>query len=104
MAAKRCPVIIDGVECGLPIEEYAVEVDLFLQIFRCALGHRSYAAPSHATPASPVGFGVVEFRRKPTEETWHFWQWPTDYFISSKNPSGAYEVCNECIVKSQSER
>lgn len=107
MAEKRCPVIIDGEECGLPVE-YAAEADLFLQVFRCALGHRSYAVPSHATPASPVRFGVVEFRRKPTEETWHFShtcsQWPTDDFISSKDPSGAYEVCNECIVKSQSER
>ena len=109
MADKRCPVIIDGVECGLPIEEYAAEVDLFLQIFRCALGHRSYAALSEVNlNLNPISFGVVEFRRKPTAETWHFWptcsQWPTDDFISSKDPSGAYEVCNECIVKSQSER
>lgn len=70
MAAKRCPVIIDGVECGLPIEEYTAEVDLFLQIFRCALGHRSYAAPPEVNlDLNPISFGVVEFKRKPTAET-----------------------------------
>jgi hypothetical protein len=104
MPAKRCPFITNGLECGLDIVEEASNAGLVsLRLFRCPLGHRSYDLVSDIQ--NPVSFGVVEFRKNPDDEMWHFWptcsQWPTEDFISSEETSAAYTICNECIAKSQ---
>ncbi len=41
MEEKKCHVLVDGKECGLPLTKIDWETDL--GIFECALGHYSYS-------------------------------------------------------------
>ena len=46
MEDKKCPVFIDGKECGLPlilIEREIGKIAIYeVAIYKCSLGHRSY--------------------------------------------------------------
>jgi hypothetical protein len=49
---------------------------------------------------------AVEFRKKLTNDIWHFCSncaahWPTAGYVSSEELSRGQQLCNECIVKNQ---
>jgi hypothetical protein len=46
MEDKRCPVFVDGKECGLPLTLLELEAEKVARYnlagYKCSLGHRSY--------------------------------------------------------------
>jgi hypothetical protein len=45
MEDKRCPVFVDGKECGLPLTPTDLEAEIArydLATYECGLGHRTY--------------------------------------------------------------
>lgn len=106
MPIEKCTALMDGVECGLPVEEESPDAVGLLRVFRCSWGHRSYSMfeKPAGIPADRIGFDVIEFRTKSSEQTWHLSPscslWPTENFISSTSLSHTDTICNECIVTS----
>lgn len=105
MPIEKCTALMDGVQCGQPVEEETSHAGL-LRVFRCPFGHRSYSVftgsqESQNTP-NRISFEVVEFRKKRSEETWHMTascsHWPTEDFTSSTSLSSSEMICNECIA------
>ena len=56
-------------------------------------------AAANSTPSQ------IEYRKFSDGDTWHFCpkcsQWPTEDFLSSRDPPEIAQACNECIVKAQ---
>lgn len=81
-------------ECRLEMSEEPNSELVWLRIFRCPLGHRSYG------PGNPISVIVVEFRRTGAGNMWHFVktcsQWPTDDFVSVGYLPPEAIVCSEC--------
>ena len=113
LSIEKCPVLMEGAECGQPVEEETPDAAGLLRVFRCAFGHRSYAPfyPRRAgsrrfadIPVKRIGFDVIEFRKKACEQTWHLTSscshWPTRDFISSTSVSGNDSICDECLATS----
>jgi predicted AlkP superfamily phosphohydrolase/phosphomutase len=66
MEDKRCPVFVDGKECGLPLTRVDLEAEKIarydLATYQCSLGHRSYILlePRSKARASDMAREVIE--------------------------------------------
>jgi hypothetical protein len=71
MEDKRCPVFVDGKECGLPLTRVDLEAEKIarydLATYQCSLGHRSYILLEPRSKARPSNMAREMIERKMDE-------------------------------------
>jgi poly-D-alanine transfer protein DltD len=71
MRLKRCPVFVDGKECGRELTRVDLEAEKIarydLATYQCSLGHRSYKLLEPRLKARPSDIGREEIEQKMDE-------------------------------------
>lgn len=97
MEKNKCPVFVDGQECGLELRQVETEG----RIYQCPLGHRSSFFPSLEQRDPPRI--KATYRKRRNSSVWHFCSncpgWPTLNFTEMQSPKNSPTdgLCRRCI-------
>ena len=81
MQPQRCPVFVDGKECGRELTRVDLEAERIarydLATYQCSLGHRSYKLVEPRSEARPSDMAREEIEQKMDELT--------DKYVQTRN-------------------